>query len=284
MATEFEYDRFITRNSGYIDHDTQEKIRNTRLVFFGCGLGSSTVICAARTGFQHFVLVDGDTVAPHNLNRQFFDFEDVGMPKVEALKKHILRINPQARVEAVAAMLDRGNAAELVSKADIIFDTIDFVDLDAVLALHGNAAAQGKPIFTALNIGPGGGVLYFPPGSGQSLPEILQRDVEAAAAAGNLNYTAVFSRVMARIGAHLDRKVVEEMAKALTIMDDGTPCPASQIAIGSFTVAALAMAMITDMLAGLEVPSAPHIVVHSFRNHVTKLINIGADEAVKIAG
>lgn len=271
----FDYEEFVKRNNGYIASNVQDKIRNARVLFAGCGLGSGPVICAARTGFQHFVLIDGDTVDAHNLNRQFFDFEDVGMPKVEALKKHILRINPEATVEAHVAMLDKDNAAQLVNSVDMIFDTIDFVDLEAVLALHGNAAAQGKPIFTALNIGFGAGVLYFPPGSGKSLPEILQKDVEAAAAEGNLNYTAVFSRVMGRIGAHLDRQVMEEVAKALTIMEDGTACPASQIAVGSFSVAALAMAMMHDMLAGLEVPASPNMVIHSFRNHVTKLVNIG---------
>jgi molybdopterin/thiamine biosynthesis adenylyltransferase len=274
--TTFNYNEFTKRNSGYIHATTQEKIARTRILFAGCGLGSGPVICAARTGFQHFVLIDGDTIDAHNLNRQFFDFEDVGMSKVEALKKHILRINPEATVEVHVAMLDKHNAADLVSKVDVIFDTIDFVDLEAVLALHGNAAAQGKPIFTALNIGFGAGVLYFPPGGGNSLPEILQRDVEAAAAEGNLNYTAVFTRVMGRIGAHLDAQVREEVAKALTIMEDGTACPASQIAVGSFSVAALAMAMMHDMLAGMEVPGAPHMVIHSFRNHVTKLVNIGA--------
>jgi molybdopterin/thiamine biosynthesis adenylyltransferase len=273
MST-FSYDTFVQRNNGYLAPPVQERIRTTTVLFAGCGLGAAVVICAARTGFQHFVLVDGDTVDAHNLNRQFFDVDDIGTPKVEALKKHILRINPEARVAAHVAMLDQHNAADLVRQADIVFDTIDFVDLEAVLALHGNAAAQGKPIFTALNIGFGAGVLYFPPGGGHSLPEILQRDVEAAAAAGTLNYAAVFGRVMARIGAHLDEQVVAEVAKALTIMEDGHPCPASQIAVGSFTVGALAVSMFCDVLAGRPVPSAPHIVVHSFRNHETKLISI----------
>ncbi|UVW28912.1 ThiF family adenylyltransferase [Massilia sp. H6] len=273
---EFNYDEFTKRNVGYIGKDVQKRIRDARVLFAGCGLGSGPVICAARTGFQHFVLIDGDTVDAHNLNRQFFDFDDVGTPKVEALKKHILRINPQATVEAHVAMLDKHNAAQLVSEVDMIFDTIDFVDLEAVLALHANAAAQAKPIFTAMNIGFGAGVLYFPPNSGKSLPELLQSDVEAAAAEGNLSYTAVFARVMARIGAHLDSQVMEEVGKALTIMEDGTACPASQIAVGSFSVAALAMAMMHDMLAGMDVPGSPNMVIHSFRNHETKLVNIAA--------
>ena len=35
-------------------------------------------------GFERFLLVDGDTVDAHNLNRQFFDAADVGRPKVLA--------------------------------------------------------------------------------------------------------------------------------------------------------------------------------------------------------
>ena len=277
MANAFDYDHFVTRNEGYIDKATQARIRDTRLLFAGCGLGSPVAICAARSGFQHFVLIDGDTIDAHNLNRQFYDQDDIGQPKVEALKKHILRINPQAQVEVHYKMLDKDNAAELVSKVDIVFDTIDFVDLEAVLALHMAATMQGKPIFTAINVGFGAAVLYFPAGAAESLPAILQRDVEAAAAEGNLNYTAVFGRVMARIGAHLDEQVVREVARALTIMDDGRPCPASQIAVGTFSVAALAVTMMHDMLAGLPVESAPNIVVHSFRNHVTKKIRISAE-------
>ncbi|UUZ51732.1 ThiF family adenylyltransferase [Massilia sp. B-10] len=128
----------------------------------GCGLGASTAIAATRMGFQHFVLIDGDTVDAHNLNRQFYDFDDVGTPKVSALKKHILRINPEARVEAVQANLDKGNAVDLVGQVDIIFDTIDFLDLEAILALHMSAQAQGKAVFTALSIGFGAKRAVFP--------------------------------------------------------------------------------------------------------------------------
>ena len=90
------------------------------------GLGGQLILAAARLGVRRFTLVDGDTVEAHNLNRQAFYFEDIGQPKAEALKRHILRINPEAEVEAVVANLDQHNAAQLVGQADIIFDTIDF--------------------------------------------------------------------------------------------------------------------------------------------------------------
>jgi molybdopterin/thiamine biosynthesis adenylyltransferase len=65
MTTKFDYDTFVLRNSGYITGDTQEKIRNTRLLIAGAGLGAATAIAATRMGFSNFVLVDGDTVDAH---------------------------------------------------------------------------------------------------------------------------------------------------------------------------------------------------------------------------
>lgn len=274
MSVTFEYDRFVTRNEGYVDATTQEKIRDSRLLIAGCGLGASTAIAAARMGFEQFVLIDGDSVDLHNLNRQFYDFDDVGHPKVAALRKHLLRINPQARVEAVQANLDQHNAAALVGRCDIVFDTIDFLDLEAILALHTSAQAHSRPIFTALSIGFGAGVLYFPPDSPASLAQIIQADMASAAGDGQTSYAAVFAKIMGRIGAHLDRQVVEQVERALTVMEDGRPCPASQISVGSFTVAALAVSMMHDMLSGRSVPAAPVMVVHSFRNHATSLIDI----------
>ena len=46
--------------------------------------------------------------------------------------------------------------------------------------------------------------------------------------------------------------------------------------MGSFTVAALAVSMMHDVLAGMNVPCAPHMVMHSFRDHFSKLIGISS--------
>lgn len=274
MPTQFDYDIFVTRNKGYVTDAVQQKIRTSTLLIAGCGIGSSVAICAARMGFCSFVLVDGDVVDAHNLNRQFYDFADIGKPKVEGLKEKILRINPEAKVEAINAYLDQSNTDAIVKKADIIFDTVDFLDLEAILGLHTAAKKYQAELFTALSIGYGAGVLYFPASSATSLVDIMENDVRSAKEEGDESYANVFSKIMGRIGAHLDRQVVEQVAKALTIMEDGKPCPASQIAVGSFTIAAMAVSMMHDVLAGLPTPTAPNMVVHSFRNHETKLINV----------
>ena len=276
MSDAFSYETFVLRNDGYVCPQTQEKIRSTRLLIAGCGIGSSVAVCAARMGFTKFVLVDGDTVEAHNLNRQFYEFTDIGKPKVEALHDQILRINPQAEIEAIHAYLAADNTDGIVGKADIVFDTIDFLDLSAILNLHTSARKHGATILTALSIGFGAGVCFFPAGSGLSLVDLVAHDVEQAAATGGEapSYAQVFANIIARIGRHLDAQVVEQIGRALTTMEDGKPCPASQVAVGSFTLGAMAVSMMHDFLDGRTVPTAPDMVIHSFRNHATKLVNL----------
>ncbi|MDI6749824.1 MAG: ThiF family adenylyltransferase [Rhodocyclaceae bacterium] len=279
MTERFDYATFVSRNSGYVTSATLEKIRRTRLMIAGCGIGSSVAVAAARFGFENFLLVDGDSVELHNLNRQFYDFADVGKPKVEALKGQILRINPQARVEARQEFLGEHNGALLVKNVDIIFDTVDFLDLPAILALHTAAGRQQKTILTALSIGYGAGVCFFPAGCGMTLADLIAHDLAAAQAAGNEipSYAQVFARVIGRIGRHLDAQVVEQIGRALTIMEDGRPCPASQVAPGSFTLGAMAVSLIHDFLDGREIPTAPKMVIHSFRKHQTSFVDLAAD-------
>lgn len=274
MPAIFDYDLFTTRNAGYVSPETQKIISNKKLLIAGCGIGSSVAVCAARMGFQHFILVDGDVVDPHNLNRQFYEFADIGKPKVSGLKDKILRINPDAHVEAINEYFTAQNTDNIVKKADIVFDTVDFLDLEAILSIHTSSKRHKTELFTALSIGFGAGVLYFPAESGMTLADLLENDVKQTTAEGSSGYVSVFGKVIERIGAHLDTQVVEQIGKALTIMENGKPCPASQVAVGSFTVAAMAVSMMHDMLEGRKIPTAPEMVIHSFRNHQTKLVNI----------
>jgi len=277
MTTPFNYDTFVMRNSGYIDAATQAKIRNTKLLIAGCGIGSGPAVCAARLGFENFILVDGDVVDAHNTNRQFYDFADVGRPKVEALKEKILRINPEARVEAIQAYLDEGNTDAIVGKADIVFDTVDFLDLQAILRLHLSAKKHHVEIFTALSVGFGALVWYFPASSPLSLADLIAPDVERVKAAGGgdaSSYVDVFAAFIGRLVPYMDVQVVEQITEVLTRMKDGKPCPASQVAVGSFSIGAMATSMIHDLLSGQPVVSAPSLVLHSFKRNLSQVIDI----------
>jgi hypothetical protein len=278
MTKAFSYETLVTRNSGYVAPETQDKIKKTKLLIAGCGIGSSLAICAARIGFANFVLVDGDVVDAHNLNRQFYEFADVGKPKVEALKDKIVRINPEATVEAIHANLDADNTHAIVGKADIVFDTVDFLDLPAILRLHTSAKQRGAHIFTALSAGFGAVVWYFPAESPLTLVDLLAPDLErlSAASGGTPSYVDVFGSFIQRIAPYLDRQVIEQVSYVLTMMKDGKPCPASQVAVGSFAIAAMATSMIHDLLAGNPVPAAPKLVIHSFKSHQTRIVDVAA--------
>jgi molybdopterin/thiamine biosynthesis adenylyltransferase len=276
MSKAFDYDEHVARNGGYIAPETQARIRKTRLLIAGCGIGSSPAVCAARMGFENFVLVDDDVVDAHNLNRQFYDFADVGRPKVDALAEKILRINPAARIDAVRAYLGADNTDGIVGRADIVFDTVDFLDLPAILRLHACAKQRRVPVFTALSVGFGALVWYFPADTAVSLADIIAPDVARVSAASGAGpaYADVFAAFVQRIAPYLDIQVVEQIARVLALMKDGKPCPAPQVAVGSFAIGAMATSMMHDVLAGKPVPAAPKLVVHSFSNHQSKIVNL----------
>lgn len=61
----------------------------------GCGsVGSTVAELLARFGIEKFVLYDFDKVESRNIVNQMFFADDVGRPKVEAVRDLILKINP----------------------------------------------------------------------------------------------------------------------------------------------------------------------------------------------
>ena len=77
----------------------------------------------------------------------------------------------------------------------------------------------------------------------------------------HLNYVEAFTKVITRLARDLNPEVIYAISMALTIMEDGTPCPASQVAPGSFAVASLAGTMLYRVIAGLPVSVAPEFIV-----------------------
>ena len=252
------YEMFTLRNKDYVTADVQDRIRNTRVLVAGCGLGSTFAESAVRLGFEKFILVDGDTVAPHNLNRQTYEAVDVNQPKVEALARRLRAINPDVEINAVHAYLDEKNTAELVGRADIVFDTVDFLDLPAIVRLHDESRRQGKPIVTALAAGWGAIAYYSAPHQEVSCRELFGLPAEGSVS--QLSYLDVFKEFLMGIKDKLDPSVLYAVSKALTIMADGKPCPASQVAPGAFAVGSLAGAIVYRIVAGLPVKQAPEMI------------------------
>lgn len=253
------YDEFVTRNRDYVPAELQERLRSARVLIAGCGVGSFVAESFVRLGVGRLVLVDGDTVSASNLNRQNYLAADIGRLKVEALRDRLVAVNPLAQVDAAPIFLDHDSVDDLVAKCDIIFDTVDFLDLNAIVALHDAARRHGKPILTALTIGWGAGVLVFRSEAEASFRTLFDipegRDVLAQAGL----YTVKFRALIERIGTQFPASVQHALAKALTVMEDGTPCPASQVAPGAFALASLAGTVLCRLLADEELVEAPYL-------------------------
>eukprot|EP01100_Stratorugosa_tubuloviscum_P010391 TRINITY_DN4448_c0_g1_i4.p2 TRINITY_DN4448_c0_g1~~TRINITY_DN4448_c0_g1_i4.p2 ORF type:complete len:197 (+),score=37.41 TRINITY_DN4448_c0_g1_i4:66-656(+) len=97
------------------------------------GLGGVGGHCAAnlvRGGFTNFKLIDFDQVSLSSLNRSAFAKRNhVGIPKVEAAKFELLKINPKVKIESVNNLLNSKNVEQLLNgKIKVVIDCIDNID------------------------------------------------------------------------------------------------------------------------------------------------------------
>jgi molybdopterin/thiamine biosynthesis adenylyltransferase len=256
-----EYDQLFLRNKGYIQPEVQEKIRTTRVLIAGCGVGSTIAEAAARMGFANMTLADGDIIEKHNLNRQAFGHSDIGGKKVTALAKRLKDINPEIKITEVPYWINETNAAELVGNNDLIFDTIDFLDLRTIVAVHDEANKQGKPVISAVSAGWGAAAVYFPPNHSSVSGFRNLFGLPETGSVENSSYTKHFAVFMERVGMNIDPEVAQAMATALTIMEDGKPCPAPHVSAGSFAVASLSVTIAYRILAEKKVTASPYLIL-----------------------
>lgn len=114
------------------------------------GLGSNCAMHLVRAGVKRLVVADFDVVSESNLNRQFFFRDQIGMKKVEALKRNLLRINPEAQISAVDVRLDAVSSRRIFAECSIIVEAFD--EVDAKVMLLGVFSGGGKKIVTVSGI------------------------------------------------------------------------------------------------------------------------------------
>jgi sulfur carrier protein ThiS adenylyltransferase len=111
-----------------------EKIHNATVGIAGVGgLGSSIAVALARTGVGRLILADYDVVEPSNLNRQQYFIDQIGLPKVDALKANLARINPNVQTALFYGKLDRENISQVFAPVDILVEAFDAPDQKALL-------------------------------------------------------------------------------------------------------------------------------------------------------
>ena len=130
------------------------RLEKARVAVFGLGgVGGYVVEALARGGVGHLDLIDSDCVSVSNINRQILaTHSTVGMMKVDAAKKRVLDINPEAVVTTHPVFYGPDTAAQLdFSKYDYIVDAIDTVT--GKLQLVQQAVAAGTPVICCMGTG-----------------------------------------------------------------------------------------------------------------------------------
>lgn len=126
--------------------DGQARVSAAHALVIGAGgLGSPVALYLAAAGVGRLTLVDDDTVDLTNLQRQIAHASArVGQPKVASARQAIQALNPQVRVETVAARANAALLARRVPQADVVLDCSDnFLTRQAVNAA---CVAHGKPL------------------------------------------------------------------------------------------------------------------------------------------
>ncbi len=260
MHATAEYATWTSRNTGFLGQDVQQKIRRARVLVAGCGLGSVIAEVLARTGFTEITVADGDSVDVHNLNRQLFDFSDVGGNKAERLAARLCAIHPDIHARALPCMLDGGNIPALMEEIDVIVDSIDFLDASAILALHSEARRRGIPIISPVAAGWGSAALVFDPNKGgASLHDLV--GLKDGDVPEGITYSALFLEALAKLGDGLPPYVAEVVHAQFAQIRDRKPCPISQLGAGTFSAASLTASLLVHLIRGEAVPLAPAMVV-----------------------
>lgn len=144
----------FVRTRNLIGDVAMEKLANARVAVFGVGgVGGHVVEALARSGVGAIDLIDSDTVAMSNINRQLIaTLSTVGKYKVDAMKDRIADINPDCKVEAIRCFYLPETKDDFdFSQYDYVVDAVDTVT--AKLQLVCEAKEKNVPIISSMGAG-----------------------------------------------------------------------------------------------------------------------------------
>lgn len=123
----------LARNYAFLTEEGMEKVRNQRIVIVGCGgVGSWVVTMLVRSGVSHIRIIDFDQVLLSSLNRHAVaTLKNVGTPKVECLRSHLLEIAPWVQIETCNQLWNLEGGHDLIFGGfdpTMVVDCIDNID------------------------------------------------------------------------------------------------------------------------------------------------------------
>ncbi|MHB9145674.1 MAG: molybdopterin-synthase adenylyltransferase MoeB [Symbiobacteriia bacterium] len=144
----------------------QAKLLRSKVLVVGVGgLGSPAALYLAAAGVGTLGLVDDDRVSLSNLQRQvLFGAQDVGQLKVEAARRRLFALNPEAHVVTHPVRLSPTNALQIVGGYDLVVNGSD--NFPTRYLLSDACVLLDKPLVDASAVGFTGLVTAFLPRQG----------------------------------------------------------------------------------------------------------------------
>jgi len=141
-----------------------ESLQSAKVAVVGAGgVGSAAAYFLASQGIGFLKLIDQDVVEETNLHRLVgVDYQDLHLPKAEALSRRLRSHHQWTRTEAITETLRTENATELLGGVDLIVDGTD--NFQARYALNRFATENHVPyLFTSAIANQGHLSLFSPP-------------------------------------------------------------------------------------------------------------------------
>lgn len=139
-----EHTQYFERTELLIGTQALERLGRLRIAVFGVGgVGSWCAEALARSGVRHITLVDSDTVAPSNINRQLIaTTHTIGKAKVDVAAERLRSINPDIDVRPIHGIYTAETACQYdFDQYDWVVDAIDSLADKALLIRNVTASS-----------------------------------------------------------------------------------------------------------------------------------------------
>jgi molybdopterin/thiamine biosynthesis adenylyltransferase len=115
------------RNLGTIGVQGQIKLLQSRVAIVGVGgLGGTALELLVRFGVGRIVIIDGDSFAESNLNRQpLSESKNIGKRKVEVARERVGEVNPATEVEIYGVVANERNLPGMIQGSQVVVDGLD---------------------------------------------------------------------------------------------------------------------------------------------------------------
>lgn len=147
---------FLSRTHLLLGDKGLEILQNSHVIVFGIGgIGSCAAEMLCRGGIGAITLVDGDSIALSNLNRQLHTTRDnIDQPKTVALRERLKSINPEIKIYEFQIYLKYKDEFQSVLHSNPFSYVVDSIDtLTSKCLLIESSLERKIPIISAFGAG-----------------------------------------------------------------------------------------------------------------------------------